>query len=392
MGNHADVAIIGGGVIGLTTAYYLARAGVSVQLFDKSALGTEASWAGAGIIPPGNSLRAVTAYDRLRASSSESFPSLSAELRELTGVDNGYRVCGGIEVFEHQADEAIRIWEAEGIDFKPIADQSRAGRVRTVSKGHQSWATELEPQLHLPRSAAYFLPSVAQVRNPWHIRALVSACQSLGLKLCPHTAIAHVRAADNRIEAAVDESGFEHRAGQFLIASGAWTDRLLSPLGIRTGVHPVRGQIVLFRTARPVIRRIVNVDKQYLVPRGDGRILAGSTEEPEAGFENRNTEVGVNGLIRFATRLVPSLASAEIEKTWAGLRPGSIDGLPYLGRLPGFENAFVAAGHFRAGIQLSPATARVMSELITCVEPSIRLDEFRVNRPPSPLKAVAFRS
>ena len=384
MGKHPDVAIIGGGVIGLTTAYYLAREGVSVQLFDRSELGTEASWAGAGIIPPGNLSRAATAYDRLRASSSETFPSLSAELREQTGIDNGYRVCGGIEVFGEHAEESTRLWEAEGIEFLPplrFGEGNRGGEVCL-----------LEPQLRLPPGSAYHLPGMAQVRNPWHIRALVAACESIGVKLFTQTPIIRMQASGNRIQSAINESGIEHQAGNYLFASGAWTDRLLSPLGIRTGVHPVRGQIVLFRPSQPLLRRIVNIDKQYLVPREDGRILAGSTEEPEAGFEKRTTEAGINGLIRFATELVPALASAPIEKTWAGLRPGSMDGLPYLGRLPGFENAYVAAGHFRAGIQLSPATARVMCELLTDRIPSIPLDDFRVNRPPSPLKAAAFRS
>ncbi|MSR55635.1 MAG: FAD-dependent oxidoreductase [Gemmataceae bacterium] len=389
MGKHPDVTIIGGGVIGLTTAYFLAREGVSVHMIDRLAMGTEASWAGAGIIPPGNLSRAVTLYDQLRASSSEEFPSFSSELLERTGIDNGYRICGGIEVFGKDADEATRLWEEERILFEPLslADPSGSGRARSVCAG-----ARLEPHLHLPPGAAYLLPGMAQVRNPWHLRALVSACESLGIKMTPNTPIVRMRTSGNRIEAAADESGIEYLADKYLFASGAWTDRLLAPLGIRTGVHPVRGQIVLFRPAQPLLRRIVNIDKQYLVPREDGRILAGSTEEPEAGFEKQTTEEGINGLIRFATELVPALASAPIEKTWAGLRPGSIDGLPDLGRLPGFENAFVAAGHFRAGIQLSPATARVMCELITGREPSISLNDFCTNRLPSPMKAVAFRS
>ena len=380
MEKHPDVAIIGGGVIGLTTAFELAREGVSVHLYDRSALGTEASWAGAGIIPPGNSSRAATAYDRLRASSSEAFPSLSAELRERTGIDNGYRLCGGIEVFDQNADEAIRLWEAEGIEFLPP---------RFIEGGDDC---PLEAQLSLPLGNAYHLHGMAQVRNPWHIRALVAACESLGVKLFPHTPIGRIRTAATRIEAAIDESGIEHHAGKYLFASGAWTDRLLSPLGIRTDIHPVLGQIVLFRPSRPLLRCIVNIGKQYLVPRDDGRILVGSTEEPEAGFEKRTTESGVEGLVRFATRLVPALASAPIEKSWAGLRPGTMDGLPYLGRLPGFDNAFVAAGHFRAGIQLSPATAQVMCELLTDRNPSIPLDDFRVDRPPASPIASAFRS
>src|SRR5687768_10704652 len=116
MRTHPDVLVIGGGVIGLTTAYYLARDGATVTVLDRSAPGSEASWAGAGIIPPGSPAGARTPYDRLRAESSRAFPALTHELRELTGIDNGFRVCGGIEVFERPTPEVTDLWRAEGIE------------------------------------------------------------------------------------------------------------------------------------------------------------------------------------------------------------------------------------------------------------------------------------
>ena len=137
--------------------------------------------------------------------------------------------------------------------------------------------------------------------------------------------------------------------------------------------------MVLFRCSTPPVRRIINVGSRYLVPRDDGRVLAGSTEE-EAGFDKRTTEQGISELIAFARGLIPRLADADVERTWAGLRPGSFDGLPYLGRLPGLSNAFVAAGHFRSGLFLSPATAVVMAQLL-CGEPTtVDLAPFRVGR------------
>src|SRR6476661_3449017 len=135
MGTQPDVLIVGGGVIGLTTAYCLAREGVSVTVLDRSAPGTEASWAGAGIVPPGNPHGAVSDYDRLRAASSEAFPALSAELRERTGIDNGYRRCGGIEVFESVAEATTRLWQAEGIEFRLLDDLT---------------TRELEPSIRIP--------------------------------------------------------------------------------------------------------------------------------------------------------------------------------------------------------------------------------------------------
>jgi glycine oxidase len=140
------------------------------------------------------------------------------------------------------------------------------------------------------------------------------------------------------------------------------------------------------------VQRIISFDKRYLVPRDDGRILVGSTEEPEAGFDKQPTKHGVGELVRFATSVVPELTNVEIETTWAGLRPGTPDGLPFLGRIDPWDNAYVATGHFRAGIQLSIGTAMVMSDLLLSRPSRIPLDEFRLDRPRSSPAVMAFRS
>jgi glycine oxidase len=377
MRTHPDVLVIGGGVIGLTTAYFLARDGASVTVLDRSAPGSEASWAGAGIIPPGNPERAATPYDRLRAVSSRAFADLSAELRERTGIDNGYRVCGGIEVFEHPAPRVMRLWQTEGIEFVSF-DGARLRR--------------MEPALRLTAPEIYHLPGMAQVRNPRHLKALVTACEQAGVRIEANVPVVRFRTAGNRVAAAVTETGAEQPTDRLLIASGAWSERLLSQLGLRTGISPVRGQMALFHPPAPLLTRVVCVEKRYLVPRDDGRILVGSTEEPEAGFEKRTTDPGIAQLTEFAIRLVPALADVPVEKTWAGLRPGSPDGMPFLGPIPGWQNAFVAAGHFRAGIQLSPATGRIMADLILGRLPDTLVDAFRADRVPGPPVATAFRS
>src|SRR5205085_9865198 len=136
--------------------------------------------------------------------------------------------------------------------------------------------------------------------------------------------------------------------------AGAWTDLLLGQVGGAVRIRPVRGQIALLNTGTPGVRPVLLQGKRYLVPRADGRVLVGSTEE-EAGFDARPTAGAIAGLLEFAAELVPSLADAPLEKCWAGLRPGTPDGLPFLGPVPGLENVFVAAGHFRSGIPLPPA-------------------------------------
>jgi glycine oxidase len=194
----------------------------------------------------------------------------------------------------------------------------------------------------------------------------------------------------DRVRAVETEQG-RFEAKQFLVATGAWTADLLSPLGWRPAITPVRGQIVLLYTGSPSARPILLQDKRYLVPRPDGRVLAGATEE-DAGFDSRTTAGGVAGLLDFAQRVMPSLRDATLEQCWAGLRPGSPDGLPLLGEVPGCSNMFIAAGHFRAGIQLSPATGVVMTDLLLGREPAVSLAPFRPDRPHAAPVQTAFRS
>ncbi len=140
-----------------------------------------------------------------------------------------------------------------------------------------------------------------------------------------------------------------------------------------------------------LFRRIILWGPRYLVPRLDGRVLVGSTEE-DAGFEKRTTAREISELLTLAGSLVPGLAEAHVERCWAGLRPGSPDGLPFLGPVPGFGNLFIAAGHFRAGIQLSPATGLVMTELLLGQQLTVPLESFRLDRPPAPRYRPAFPS
>ena len=181
-------------------------------------------------------------------------------------------------------------------------------------------------------------------------------------------------------------------AEQYVVAAGAWCERLLEPLGLHSGIEPVRGQIVLLKTERSLFQRILLIGTNYLVVREDGHILIGSTEEPEAGFVKDTTAEAIAKLLEFARNLVPALATADVVKCWAGLRPGSRDGRPSIGHVMGFRNLFVAAGHFRAGIQLSPATALLMSELLTGKTASIQLDDFLPGRERVNPVRSAFRS
>jgi glycine oxidase len=356
-----DLLVLGGGVIGLTTAYFAARDGLSVAVLDRGDFGQEASWAGAGIIPPGVPDPQLPPLELLKAVSSAAFADLSRQLCDITGIANGYCVCGGIELAEHHAvaDE----WRGRGCAFHLLtADELQ----------------RLEPALAPELDNALLIPGMAQLRNPRHLKALVAACSVCGVALYPHRRFERFEVHGGKVVGVRTADG-TLAARHYLVAAGAWCDALLADLGVTLGVRPIRGQIALLQSDLP-LTRVITCGPRYLVPRGDGLVLVGSTEE-DVGYDRQPTAAGIGGLLTFAQALAPRLASASLLRCWAGLRPASPDGLPYLGHLPEHPNVLVAAGHFRAGIQLSIASAQLLVDLLQDRPPRLPTAPFRLDRP-----------
>lgn len=367
-----DCLIIGAGAIGLSIAYELARRGRRVAVIDRSQPGREASWAGAGMLPPMNPRTAQSALDQLQALGSELHPRWADELRELTGVDTGYSRCGAIELARTrpEADALTRLaanWEAGAIACESL-DAADLSRLEPL----------LCPAAEAPILAAYRLRDQAQIRNPRYLKALVAACHRVGVEVRAGVECTALHVSGNRVAGASTNEG-TLSAAAYCVASGAWSGGILHSLGVRIGVKPIRGQIVMFRAAQPALSHIVCEGARYLVPRDDGRLLVGSTME-DVGFDTRNTTESVNGLIDFAKSLVPSVASALVERTWAGLRPGTDDGVPLIGLIPGTTNAFCATGHLRGGLLLAPATAVVVGQMICGETPTIDVSAMRLDR------------
>lgn len=364
-----DVLVIGGGVIGLSLALDLAKHGVAIQVVDQGEPGREASWAGAGILPAAVRTAGQHAFEQLCGLACELHKQWAAELFEHTGIDTGYRRCGGLHLARSPGEAAaLTGWAGmlreEGVEVEQLS-------VADAGEMESGLATRSV-------TAVFHVPGEAQLRNPWHMRALLEACREAGVKITPNFAADEFVSKQGELFEVSSLVG-SLRARSYCFTGGAWTGNMLSRLGIATGILPVRGQMALFKCDKPPLTRIINEGSRYLVPREDGCVLAGSTEE-EVGFDKRTTEEAIADLTDFARALVPSLRDAPIERTWAGLRPGSFDGLPYLGRLPGLKNAYVAAGHFRSGLFLSTATAVVMSQLIRGQQTQIDLLPFRVGR------------
>lgn len=363
-----DCVVVGGGVVGLSSAWELAGTGLKVAVLDQAVPGRESSWAGAGMLPPGNLAHARTGEERLRSLSHELWPQWAATLLAQTGIDPGFRRDGGLEIrlggAPQALDEEIRSWHAAGVECQPLSAHA---------------AQALEPALTPHLVTAYHLPDFGQVRNPRLLKALQAGCAARGVCVCAGTPALQWERTGDRVQRVLTPVG-PFAAAHFVVAAGAWSEPLLTALGPAPWVRPMRGQIVLLNQPTgpefpPLLRRPINLGHNYLVPRGDGRVLVGSTEE-DVGYDRRNTAGGVAGLLELACQVAPSLASATIERTWAGLRPRSIDGLPYLGKTAAASNVVIATGHFRAGLQLSPGTARLVRNLVRDEPPAISLEAF----------------
>lgn len=362
-----DVNIVGGGVIGLSIAYELAMQGLSVTVFDRQQFGKEASWAGAGMLPPADRDAASTPRLLLRAASQPLWPDWSRQLKEESGVDNGYLNCGGLHV----------AYKTDTPDWQGYLEEWKQTGVR-LEELDATALRERAPYLSEQLPAGFYLPDMGQVRNPRHMQALLAACLKRGVKLEPGTPIMGFERDGSKVTGVRTYAGVQG-AGRTIIAGGAWSPEVLSQLGLKCELVPIQGQIVLLAMDRLPFQTVIESGKRYLVPRSDGRLLIGSTER-NVGFDKQNTAEGVAGLIEFAQSLVPALSEARFVRAWAGLRPKSIDGLPYLGYVDGYENLLMAAGHYRDGLQLSPITARLIRQLI-CEEPTdVPLDAFSCSR------------
>ena len=310
-------------------------------------------------------------------------PRWAARLREETGIDNGFLRCGGIYLARDAAAEQhlrqqANDWTERGIKLTELSPADLEKVEPALAKPALVKTAVANTEHDHPIRYAVLLPEEAQLRNPRHLKALIAACALHGVRLTSGVAVDDFEVVGHAIRG-VRAGDTTYAAQTVCVTSGSWTRSLLARLGVHLPIKPIRGQIALLNSGVAQLRRIVNEGPRYLVPRPDGRTLVGSTEE-DVGFEKRTTAGAIAGLLAFAVGLAPSLAAAQLERCWAGLRPGTPDGRPYLGKIPGLDNAFVAAGHFRSGLLLSPGTAVLLRQLILGQPSEIDLEMFRVDR------------
>jgi len=378
--SSTDCCIIGGGIIGLSIARELAGRGHSVRVLARHARRDTASWAAAGILPPAPAWAGMPPDDALTAWSDRLHWEWAAELREETGIDTGLRRCGGLHVvgpggaggWIDDLHARAATWRDHGatvelLDADGVADCDPA-LGGAVARG--------------AITAGFLLPEETQIRPPRHLEAIERSCRSRGVALTPGAELTGVEWRGQAIAGLLVNCGGVSetvRAAHYVLAAGPWSEGLGRQFGVDIPTRPIRGQIALVRRPDVRLTRVVNRGLEYLVPREDGRLLIGSTLE-DAGFDLCTTPDAIAALIEFGGELLGEIACMAVEQSWAGLRPGSADGLPTIGRIPGCDNASVATGHYRAGLHQSTGTAMLVADLVEGRASPLPLDPFRPGR------------
>lgn len=360
---RVDVAIVGGGVIGLTVAWRARLRGMSVCVFERDAAGYGASRVAAGMLAPVAEVEFGTAGRRLLElglHSAAMWPGFACELEAVAGthvrlIEDGTLLVARDEDDAGELDRQLAFRESLGLPVRRL----RASEVR-----------ELEPALAPTVRLALAAPGDYSVDPRLVLAALLRACESAGVQLREHTPVSGIEldadGASERVTGVTLDGGERVSAGQVVLAAGAWSEWIGGlPAGARVPVRPVKGQILRLRDPHGpgLLRHVVRFRGGYLVPRGDGAYVLGATVE-ERGFELAPTAGGVHELLRDAHELVPGVSELQIEELSVGLRPGTPDNGPAVGRAASVAGLIWATGHYRNGILLAPLTAQLVADAL----------------------------
>lgn len=357
-----DVAIVGGGIIGGSVAWELTRAGRRVVLLDRQQPGQEASWAAGGILSPSFEVPEAVALVPLARASLHLYPQFVAAAESASGITTGFRQDAGLQVFFGEG--------ADGACNALVAAHNATGlSTRAISVGE---ARKLEPSLNPATSAAALLPEEGRVDNRLLTAAVLAAAKRAGVEVHADKSVIDLALDGARCTGVI--AGTERIAAKIVVIAAGCFCGQIGAVSRYAPTRPARGQMAALRSPKVSFARVVASPRGYLIPREDGRLIAGSTLE-DAGFEKAVTPEGLQRILAAALEIAPELAGAAVVETWSGLRPDSPDHLPILGPTD-VEGLWMATGHFRNGILLAPITARLMREWLEEKPLSVPVEQF----------------
>ena len=347
---HYDAVVAGGGLIGASIAFELADEGMRVAVFDAQNPGREASWASAGMISPAPESSAMASLLPISLASVRRYPQFLQRVEEISGKSVGYRKDGALDLLldgtnQNEIDEILALHRGAGLRAELLTGPE---------------AREIEPSLTGEIRGAIHRPDEASVDNRLLTEATLEAARRKGVEIFPGNG-AKALWSDGAICKGLQLQNGRVEARWTVIAAGCFCARI-DGVSAYAPVTPAKGQMMALRCDSVNLKKDLWFGHMYLVPRNDGRIIAGSTVEYE-GFDRNVTVAGMKTILGGAISLVPALESARIEETWAGLRPDSPDHLPILGPTD-LDGLLIATGHFRSGILLTPITASLIREWV----------------------------
>jgi glycine oxidase len=353
---RAEVVVVGAGVIGSATAFYLAGRGHKVTLLEQNRVGGVPGASGAS----GSMLQALSgegeAVERQGQESRAIFGELARELYELTGIDTGYHTPGTI-VLAFSDEDVVQIKQRRVTAYVRGDEPHEWLNPEEVRRREPSVAENVVAGLYLPRSQ--------NIYAPLYVKALAHGAAARGADLRQGVTVTGISRSGGRV-AGVETTEGSIGCDALVLATGAWTGHAARWLDVTLPVGPQRGQIMALQARPPErrVRHILHGHGGYLIPKANGTTVIGATHD-DVGFDARVTGAGLRWLLDVGSRMAPELAQATFKHAWCGFRPVVQDGgRPVVGRLPGTANAYVAAGHGAIGVTVSPAVGQLMSGLI----------------------------
>lgn len=351
-GNHYDVAIIGGGIIGGSIAFQLAKRNVRVVVLEKDRIASQASSAAAGMLGAQSEFSSENPLIPMALKSRKMFPVLGEELKQITGIDIGLIQKGMLKV-------AVTDEEQEALQQHYEFWREMGQPVQWLSN-HEVVA--FEPNVSAALQGAMYIRNDGQVSAPHLSLAFAKASIVYGAEWREFTEVVDVKKEENSYQLRTNHGTIG--ANAVVVAAGAWSALFLEKTGLSLSMHPVKGECLLVKVEKPIIQTTVFAKNGcYIVPKKGNRLLIGATSTPHT-FDKKVTVQGIMSLLERAQQLLPTIRTAEWERAWAGIRPQTGDGLPYIGEHPHYKNMWIATGHYRNGILLSPITGALMADLI----------------------------